>query len=71
MRVCLFIPGHPMEFPQIRALVDQALADGKLTQQEMDEIMKAIMADNVVSADELKVLDEIERKILENEIDLE
>lgn len=60
-----------MEFPKIRALVDRALADGKLTQQEMDEIMKAIMADDVVSADELKVLDEIERKILENEIELE
>ncbi len=60
-----------MEIPEIRALVDQALADGKLTQQEMDEIMKAIMADNVVSAEELRVLDEIERKILENEVDLE
>lgn len=62
---------QPMELPEIRALVDQALADGKLTQQEMDEIMKAIMADDVVSAEELKMLDEIERKILENEIDLE
>lgn len=60
-----------MEIPELRALVDQALADGKLTQQEMDEIMKAIMADDVVSAEELRMLDEIERKILENEIDLE
>lgn len=60
-----------MEIPEIKALVDQALADGKLTQQEMDEIMKAIMADNVVSAEELRVLDELERKILENEVDLE
>lgn len=59
-----------MDFPELQALVERALADGKLTQLEMDEIMTAIMADDVVSASEMEILDLIERKILENEIEL-
>jgi uncharacterized membrane protein YebE (DUF533 family) len=59
-----------MDLPELQALVERALADGKLTQSEMDEIMTAIMADDVVSASEMEILDFIERKILENEIEL-
>ncbi len=59
-----------MELPQIKALVEKALADGVLTQREMDEIMAAIMADDRVSSEEMEILDLIEQKVLNNEIHL-
>ncbi|MDX2271487.1 MAG: hypothetical protein NW237_05990 [Cyanobacteriota bacterium] len=59
-----------MELHELRALVDRALADGCLTQVEMDQIMDAIMEDGVVSADESKILDMIESKMISNEIQL-
>ncbi len=59
-----------MELAKLKELVDKALEDGKLTQREMDEIMSAIMSDDVVSAEELALLDKIEAMMLNNEIEL-
>ncbi len=60
-----------MELPELKQLVDQAFADGKLTQTEMDEIMAAIMADGKVDGEEMKILDWIEEKIMKAEVELE
>lgn len=54
----------------LQALVDKALADGKLTQAEIDEIMAAVMQDDIVSMDEMQILEMIENKILNQEIEL-
>lgn len=57
-----------MEFSDVRALVDRALADGKLTPQEIAEIEAAIMADGQVTEAEKALLDEIRLKVLRGEI---
>jgi Ca2+-binding EF-hand superfamily protein len=59
-----------MELPEVRAIVDKAMADGKLSSQEIDNIMAAIMADGKVSIDEMELLEMIETKILNQEVDL-
>ena len=60
-----------MEISQVKAIVDKALEDGKLTRQEIDEIMDAVLADNKVSIGEMELLEMIENKILNQEVALD
>ncbi|NJL97507.1 MAG: hypothetical protein HC818_06965 [Synechococcaceae cyanobacterium RM1_1_27] len=60
-----------MELDQVKAIVDKAMADGKLSRQEIDQIMDAVMADNKVSIGEMELLEMIENKILNQEVDLD
>ncbi len=60
-----------MELDQVKAIVEKALEDGKLTRQEIDEIMDAVLADNIVSIGEMELLEMIENKILNQEITLD
>ncbi|MGF1575777.1 MAG: hypothetical protein ACFCU9_07520 [Cyanophyceae cyanobacterium] len=60
-----------MELDQVKAIVEKALEDGKLTRQEIDEIMDAVLADNIVSIGEMEVLEMIENKILNQEVTLD
>jgi hypothetical protein len=60
-----------VELDQVKAIVEKALEDGKLTRQEIDEIMDAVLADNIVSIGEMELLEMIENKILNQEITLD
>lgn len=60
-----------MDLPELKQLVEQAFADGKLSPEEMDAIMEAIMADGQVDAEEMKIVDEIYKKIRYNQVELE
>lgn len=58
-----------MDFDQVKAVVDRALEDGKLTQAEIDEIVAAIGADNNYTVEELALLNSIHDKIHRGEIE--
>jgi len=57
-----------MEFAQLRALVDRALEDKKLTRTEVDQIIAAIRADGKISPEEMSLLESIREKVLRREI---
>ncbi len=57
-----------MEFAQLRALVDRALEDKKLTRSEVDQIIAAIRADGKISPEEMSLLESIREKVLRREI---
>ncbi len=59
-----------MMFDEVRAIADRALADGILTQAEMDEVHDAIFADGIVSAEEVSLLNEIYNKLFWGQIQL-
>ncbi len=59
-----------MDFNQVKAIVDKALEDGALTSAENDEIEAAIMADGIISDEELELLESIGRKVRSGEIKL-
>lgn len=59
-----------MELDQVKAVVQRVLADGVLSQTEMDEIEAAIHADGVVSAEEAALLDAIYAKLNSGELQL-
>lgn len=59
-----------MEWAEVRAVAEKALADGKLTATEREEILAAIMADGEVSPEEMALVDQIAERITRGEIDL-
>jgi tellurite resistance protein len=59
-----------MEWAEVRAVAEKALADGKLTAAEREEILAAIMADGEVSPEEMALVDQIAERITKGEIDL-
>ncbi len=59
-----------MEIKTIKALIDSALADGKLTRLEMDRIYTAITMDHKVTGDELRLVREIQEKVSRGEIEI-
>lgn len=59
-----------MEIEAIRALVDQALQDGRLTQAEQDQITDAIRSDGKVSLEELELMQLILDKISAGEVEV-
>ncbi len=59
-----------MTFTQIKALANRALADGILTQAEMDDVHDAILFDGLVSAEEASLLDDIYNKLFWGQIQI-
>ena len=49
-----------MDIERVRAIVQRALADRKLTRAEQDEIMAAVLADGRVSPEERDLLQQIQ-----------
>ncbi len=60
-----------MNWAEVKAIAERALADGTLTQAELDEIMAAIMADDRISDEEQELMASIQQKVLRGEIKLE
>ncbi len=59
-----------MDIAAVKAIVERALEDGKLTSAENDEIEAAIMADGIISDAELELLESVGRKVRSGEITL-
>lgn len=57
-----------MDIEQIRAMVERALADGRLSRLESEAIKNAIYADKIVTREEAKLLRELHEKIWTGEI---
>lgn len=59
-----------MDITDIKALVDRALEDGKLTRVEMDRIMMAITLDRKITGEEFRLVREIQDKVARKEIEI-
>jgi hypothetical protein len=57
-----------MDITTLRELIDRALADGKLTREEMDRILLAVNLDRKISGEEFKLVREIQEKVARQEI---
>ncbi len=57
-----------MELQGLRALIEQASADGRLSQAEQDQIMAAIREDGQVTAEELALAESLLERINRGEI---
>ncbi|NJK63571.1 MAG: hypothetical protein HC921_13570 [Synechococcaceae cyanobacterium SM2_3_1] len=57
-----------MDITTLRELINRALADGKLTREEMDRILLAMNLDRKISGEEFKLVREIQEKIARKEI---
>ncbi|MDG2990279.1 hypothetical protein L3556_04915 [Candidatus Synechococcus calcipolaris G9] len=58
-----------MEPAQIKALVEQALADKILTLKEHGEIIDAVLADGEISEEEEAILQNLLEKVASGEVD--
>ncbi|MBL1211533.1 hypothetical protein [Geminocystis sp. GBBB08] len=56
---------------KIKKIIDNALADGKLSRAESDMIKKAIYQDNIVTPEEAQLWRELQQKVTDGEILLE
>ncbi len=62
--------GHPLSpadlahLQQLRALVEQALEDGRLSRDELDRIRTLVNADHQVTVEELQVIHQTVRAVL-------
>lgn len=52
-------PQEQRDLEKLRAIVERAIADGKLSQEEQQEIRAAIFADGKVTPEELTMVREI------------
>ena len=59
-----------MEFAEIKAMAERALADGKLSREERDRIMRAIYADHKVTVEEAALMRSIQEKIWNHEVEV-
>jgi FixJ family two-component response regulator len=57
-----------VDFSELKAIVDRALADKVLTRAEQQQIMEAVLADNQISPEEHDLLESIVDKISNGEI---
>lgn len=56
---------------KIKQIIERALADGRLSRQENDDIKAAIWSDGKVTEDEMKLYRELQQQIFEGEIMIE
>lgn len=59
-----------MEFSNLRDLVDRAIADGKLTREEMDRILMAIQLDRKITGEEFALVRMIQEKVARKEVEI-
>lgn len=57
-----------MEWEQVKAIAEQALADGELTRAEIQTILDAIMADQQISPEEYDLAERIDKMVRAGEI---
>ncbi len=60
-----------MEASDIRKMIERALADGKLSRQESDDIKAAISADEKVTEEECEMFRQLQEKVWRGEVQLE
>jgi uncharacterized membrane protein YebE (DUF533 family) len=60
-----------MEVSHIQAMVERALADGRLSREERDAIMNAIYADKKVTREESKLWRLLQQKIWQGEVQID
>ncbi|MEA5533244.1 hypothetical protein [Crocosphaera sp. XPORK-15E] len=60
-----------MEIQQIKAMIERALADGRLSRQEDDDIKAAIFSDKKVTEEEMKLYRELQKQVFEGDIILD
>lgn len=58
-------------FERLQVMVNHALADGRLSRSERDQIMAAIYADHKVTVAECELLRTLEEKIAQGDIYIE
>ena len=63
-------PKQAQELEQLKARIDAATADGRLSQQELDEIRAAIYADQKVTAEEAALVMSLMEKVSQGTIQL-
>jgi len=59
------------ELEKLKARVDRAIVDARLSREERDDIMRRIYADGRVSVEECEVLRLLQNKIWEGEIQID
>lgn len=57
-------PEDPEHLARLKQLVENAIADGKLTMQEMNEIRDALMADGKLTLEEMELVRDVMRQKL-------
>ena len=53
---------------RIKNMIERALADGRLSRQEDEDIKAAIRADHKVTEEEMKLYRELQQQVFEGEI---
>ncbi len=53
---------------RIKTMIESALADGRLSRQEDEDIKAAIYADNEVTEEEMKLYRELQQLVFEGDI---
>lgn len=56
---------------KLKKIIENALADGRLSPAESEMIKKAIYEDNIVTPEEAQLWRELQQKVMEGEILLE
>lgn len=60
-----------MELEQIRIKIERALADGRISRQESEDIKAAIYADKKVTKEEAQLFRELQNQIFNGDVVLE
>ena len=56
---------------KLKKMIERALADGRLSRQEDEDIKAAIRADNKVTEEEMKLYRELQQMVFEGELKIE
>lgn len=60
-----------MEISKIKKMIERALADGKLSRQEDEDIKAAIFSDGKVTEEEMKLYRELQKQVFDGDILME
>ncbi|MGK7883072.1 MAG: hypothetical protein AB4057_00405 [Crocosphaera sp.] len=56
---------------KLKKMIERALADGRLSRQEDEDIKAAIAADNKVTEEEMKLYRELQQMVFEGDLKIE
>ena len=56
---------------KLKKMIERALADGRLSRQEDEDIKAAIAADNKVTQEEMKLYRELQQMVFKGELKIE
>ena len=60
-----------MDIQEIKQMIERALADGRLSSQENEDIVAAIFADHQVTEEEMKLYRELQKQVFEGDVIIE